>query len=121
MKQATMQEPQPCLQGEDRPRCGSWRDDARCLIRILMVHSVRRNGRMRYGPGSTRQRHDDRGSPSNDTRNIALAAVQAAENARSKPEIVGISRRPAVAASPGLHQRLQFWPQAQDAQGPHAI
>ncbi len=27
-EQATTQEPQPRLQGEDRPRCGSWREDA---------------------------------------------------------------------------------------------
>ena len=29
-----------------------------------MVHSYRQNGGMRYGPGSPRQRHNDRGSPS---------------------------------------------------------
>jgi hypothetical protein len=34
--------------------------------RGLMVHSSRVNGRMRYGSGSARQRHDDSGSPSSD-------------------------------------------------------
>src|SRR5215207_4709898 len=32
-----------------------------------MVQSFTSNGRMRYGPGSSRQRHDDRGDPSSDT------------------------------------------------------
>ena len=32
-----------------------------------MVQSCRRNGRMRYGPGSPWERHDDSGGPSSDT------------------------------------------------------
>jgi transposase InsO family protein len=32
-----------------------------------MVQSIRLNGGMHYGPGSPRQRHNDRGSPSSDT------------------------------------------------------
>ena len=35
--------------------------------RALMVHSCRVIRRMRYGTGSTRERHDDRGGPSSDT------------------------------------------------------
>ncbi len=33
----------------------------------LMVHSCRRNGGMRYGPSSSWERHNDRGSPSSNT------------------------------------------------------
>ncbi|RUT97090.1 hypothetical protein EOD23_29360 [Mesorhizobium sp. USDA-HM6] len=33
----------------------------------LMVHHFRPNQRMHYGPGSTRQRHHDRGDPSSNT------------------------------------------------------
>ena len=36
--------------------------------RTLMVQSFRRNGRMRCGTGSARERHDDRGGPSSNTR-----------------------------------------------------
>ncbi|MER9141000.1 hypothetical protein NKI20_33130, partial [Mesorhizobium sp. M0830] len=36
--------------------------------RALMVHYFLPNGRRHYGPGSTRQRHDDRGSPSSNTK-----------------------------------------------------
>ena len=35
--------------------------------RILLVHSYRVIRRMRYGPGSTWERHNDRGGPSSDT------------------------------------------------------
>ncbi|OJU34875.1 MAG: hypothetical protein BGN99_24980 [Alphaproteobacteria bacterium 65-37] len=35
--------------------------------RDLMEHCFPGNGRMRYGPGSSRLRHDDRGCPSSDT------------------------------------------------------
>jgi hypothetical protein len=41
-----------------------------CLVvssRILMGHSYRVIRRMRYGPGFTRERHNDRGGPSSDT------------------------------------------------------
>src|SRR5262249_49687291 len=33
----------------------------------FLVHSYRVIRRMRYGPGSARERHDDRGGPSSDT------------------------------------------------------
>ncbi len=34
---------------------------------VLMVQQPRASGRKRYGSGSTRERHDDRGRPSSDT------------------------------------------------------
>jgi WGR domain len=35
--------------------------------RTLMAHSYREIRRMRYGPGSSRERHNDGGGPSSDT------------------------------------------------------
>ncbi len=47
------------------------RDDRRMTLDVwsqgLMVQQPRMSGRKRYGPGSTRERHDDRGRPSSDT------------------------------------------------------
>ena len=40
----------------------------KCLIRTLMVQSCPATGGMRYGPRSSRVRHDDRGGPSSDTK-----------------------------------------------------
>jgi carbonic anhydrase len=37
------------------------------LSQALMVQPFHASGRKRYGPGSSRQRHDDSGDPSSDT------------------------------------------------------
>jgi hypothetical protein len=42
--------------------------------RRLLVHSYRVIRRMRYGPGSTWERHDDRGGPSSDTESLRALA-----------------------------------------------
>ncbi len=65
-----------------------------------MVHSSRRSGGMRYGLGSSRQRHDDRGGPSSDPAESS-EPEGSFEALRDQPEdgrqvaATGLGRRPA--------------------------
>src|SRR5271154_4752310 len=57
----------PKRQGGDRHSHGIEAHAELCLVPSFDGNSCRVIRRMRYGTGSTRERHDDRGGPSSDT------------------------------------------------------
>ncbi len=65
--------------------------------RGLMVQSFLRIGRIRYGPSSSRQRHDDRGGPSSNTRSQESLRALAARYSVNPKTILKWKKRSAVA------------------------
>jgi len=60
-----------------------------------MVHYLQASGRMRYGPGSTWERHDDRGRPPDQVRG-RLAIQHSQESLRALAKRHGVNQKTIV-------------------------